>query len=322
MPLRPATFVGLIVVLASACAAAPARVARAPAAIFDPDTGDASADARNLTSAVGGPAPRRADDEALALGRQWDPNAFQGLEASRSPDFAGAGFGPKGVLYARLTALAKYAGILASDLAPYRDRGAPPGVGCLAIPYEYEAAERMLVGSLTRTWREGKDLITEGFALKLAGTAELDGPGDWREVVHADKTTETRAYGKYGVTVGTYRAGGRGRLDYDGCEIVVSDVGCMVWFDVVHDRCDVGPHTCTVCRGLAVGLSGSDPFCGSSATRGSTLGSIEHDCAPCAPDPLGEAIPEVRRELLGRSFVKHARGPSFFATRAACEGAH
>jgi len=309
---RPTSFVGLFLVLTCACARAPVPAPSATRAR------DASADAGGPSG--GALAPRLTDSEVLALARRWDPHALEGLEPSNAPDFAGAGFAPEGVLYARAADLARNVGMsgVASDLAQYR--GARFAAGCLAIPYVHEKPENRLVGSLERTWRDGGDLITEGFNVQLDRFAELNGPGHWRKVVHADQTTESQASGVYGATLGTYRTGGGGRLHYDGCTMVVEDVAaCDV--QVVHDRCDGGARTCHRFRALTVALRGSPMFCGNRRSSVTTVRSIEHDCASCEPDPLGEAMPELRRELNGRAFVMQAAGPSFFTTRAACEAA-
>lgn len=311
-PVYEMPFVGLLVVLTCACAPAPVPVA--VSAIPDTGAGDASADSGGRPERA--LAPRLTDREALALARRWDPNALEGLEPFDAPDFAAAGFAPKGVLYARAADLAGNVGMsgVASDLAQYR--GAGSAVGCLAIPYVHEKPENKLVGHLERTWREGGDLITEGFDVQLDRSAERNGPGHWRKVVHADQTTESRASGVYGATLGTYRtSSGGGRIHYDGCTMVVTDVACGV-VDVVHDRCAGGARTCHRSRGLVVALRGSPMFCGDRRSSRTTLRSIEHDCAPCEPDPLGDAMRELRRELNGRAFVMQAAGPSFFTTRA------
>lgn len=39
-----------------------------------------------------------------------------------------------------------------------------------------------------------------------------------------------------------------------------------------------------------------------------------HECAPCEADPIGDAIPEIERELVGRVLVMKQGGLTVFAT--------
>jgi hypothetical protein len=289
----------LLALLGAACAGAstPRAVVIAPASPIDAGVDSAAMDddaagARGSARA-GDPAPALSVEEAVALARRWDADALEGFRASRSPDFAAAGFAPKGVLYGRL-----------SD-----------GAACRAIPYE--TFEGGLSGDVSRTWREGGDVITEGYDLRLGWTADLLGPG--RTVVHADKTTSTSATGS-AATLGTFRDGAGGRLRYDGCAMSVQDVRCGATEEVIHDACGGGPRSCVRCTRVSAKLR-SVGSCGVRALQYPSLRRTVHDCEPCEGDPLGNVMEELRRALVGQTLVREGSGTSFFTTRAACEAA-
>jgi len=236
------------------------------------------------------PSSRRSDEDALAFARSFDAQAFGTLVSPRVPDFAAAGFKPTGTLFVR-----------AEDVGR---SGA-----CLAIPYEPH--EDGLAGRLSRTWREEGQVIAETYDLLLRSDAQLVGPS--RKVVNADKTTSSSAFGWFGV-LGEFHSSGPGRLHYDGCAVGVESVSCSSRDEVVYDRCPEGPRTCSRCTQVGVRYAAHSPRCTVARTSVPSIRRGVHECAPCEADPIGDAIPEIERELVGRVLVMKQGGLTVFAT--------
>jgi hypothetical protein len=106
------------------------------------------------------------------------------------------------------------------------------------------------------------------------------------------------------------------RVAYAGCPLRIATVTCDE-DEHVHDACPQGPRTCTTCTHLHLGFTSlGSCMVGRSHSR---VKVTTHDCAPCAPDPLGAALSELQRELVGRDVTSSATGPTFFKSRQACE---
>lgn len=135
--------------------------------------------------------------------------------------------------------------------------------------------------------------------------------------MHADKSTSSSALGSF-ADLGTFRTASAGQLHYDGCAVRVETVQCQVTDEVTHDRCPEGSRVCRRCTGVHATYSAVSSFCPISGTTAVGIGRTVHDCAPCETDPVGDAMTEIKRELVGRILVMKSHGPSFFTTKKAC----
>lgn len=238
------------------------------------------------------------DDEAFRWARTIDPRILDGLTTRAAVDFTALGPLEKGItLWVR------------GSEVPY---GAANG--CVAIRMEGDA--RALSGEVSRRFREGGDRVTEAYTIELGVTASLLGPG--RSVTHADGTTSASATGCLHV-MGHLSELSSDRIVYGGCPLRITGVDCDGGTERVHDACPEGRRTCATCGRVRLSFT-SLGACMVGAARSARVGVLTHDCAPCPPDPIRAALPDLERELVGRDVTSVlGSGPAFFKSRNACE---
>lgn len=241
--------------------------------------------------------PTMTDEEAFRWARSLDPQAFEGLATWKPLDFAVLGPVDAGVtLWVR------------GDEVPYDRKG------CVAIPVQGDAHQ--LTGEVSRRWREQGDTITEGYTVELGGAASLLGPG--RTTLHADGSSSVSATGCLHV-MGHLSELRADRVAYRGCPLRIASVACAGGEEHVYEGCPEGRRTCTTCRRIQLDFTSM----GSCMVSRSSLPRVRvttPTCAPCAPAPLSERLPELERELVGRDVTYvSGSGPTFFKSRAACD---
>lgn len=240
--------------------------------------------------------PTMSDAEALRWARALDPSTFDGLSVSGAHDFSVLGALEKGVvLWVR------------SDDIPY-------GSGACR-PITFDGDGHTISGAVSRSFRENGDAITESYTVELGRSASLLGPG--RTVKHPDGTTSGSGTGCLHV-MGHLSEVRSDRVVYAGCPLRIDAVACDMTEERVYDGCPEGRRTCTKCGHVRLTFK-SHGACMVARARATSV-AVTHDCAPCAPDPLAEKLPELERELVGREVTSTTGfGLALFKSRQACD---
>jgi hypothetical protein len=191
--------------------------------------------------------------------------------------------------------------------------------GC--SPIDLRKVDGKLEGKIvhSRKTRPNGDIEIEGEGIELGGEASWLGTEN--TVIHHGVETEGEAMGDLRL-LGVLADVQRDRIVYAACQYTVMAVTCADPHEVVHDRCAGGPRTCSQCTHVATRLSGS-ANCGAGSISARPARDVVHDCAPCADDPLGDALPKLGDELVGLPLAPNADPPAlvFYTSKKACAAA-